>query len=278
MTVHLHTGSRSVTIGADFAVWDTPCRVVLTDPWRLRDARDVMRREVTALDAVARPRARVVRRLRGTDHRLTAPTSTGSYPYGVTTAPANGVVHHQITAPARLDVGRGRRGALRLDPAPTLAAAAVQRCAEAIAEVARCGVLVAIGGDLATSGLAPAGGWRIELPAAPEAVPTVLAIDGGALCVLGLPAGGPLRRLVVSATARPVPPVWRHIVVLGGGAPAASVAASGAMLRGAAAGAWLAELGLGARLVDDTGGWQEVGRWPDRTAAPLVDPARGGAQ
>jgi hypothetical protein len=274
MTVHLHTGSRSVTIGADFAVWDMPCRVVLTDPWRLRDARDVLRREVTALDAVARPRARVARRLRGTGLRLTAPPSTAAYPYGATTAPANGVVHHQITAPARLDVGRGRRGALRLDPAPTLAAAAVQRCAEAVAEAARCGVLVAIGGDLATSGLAPAGGWRIELPSVPAAVPTVLAIDGGALSAFGLPTGGPLRRLVVSATARPVRPVWRHIVVLAGGAPAASAAASGAMLRGSAAGPWLAELGLGARLVDSTGGWQEVGRWPDRTAAPLTDPAR----
>ena len=43
MTLQLHTGSRTVTIGADFLVWDVPCRVVLTDPWQLREAREVLR-------------------------------------------------------------------------------------------------------------------------------------------------------------------------------------------------------------------------------------------
>lgn len=280
MTVLLHTSSRTVTIGAEFAVWDLPCRVVLTDPWQLREAREVLRREFTALDRIARPRARVVRRPRAGGVRPPTPLAglqAQGYPYGVATAPANGVVHHRIAAPPLLDVGRGRRKPLGLDPAPTLTAVAVQRCAEAVAETTRCGVLVALGGDLATSGLAPAGGWRIELPATPDAVPTVLAVDGGAVCALGLPTGGPLRKLVVTATARPVHPVWRHIVVLGRTAPGASAAASGAMLRGATAGPWLAELGLGARLVDDGGSRQEVGRWPDRTAAPLVGPSRGGA-
>jgi hypothetical protein len=274
MTVLLHTSSRTVTIGAEFAVWDMPCRVVLTDPWQLREARDVLRREFTAIDRIARPRAHVVRRLRTAAVRPPSPVAS-PYPYGVATAPANGVVHHQISAPPRLDAGRGRRKPLRLDPAPTLTAIAVQRCAEAVAEATRCGVLVAVGGNLATSGLAPSGGWRIELPAAADTVPTVLAVDGGALCALGLPVGGPLRRLVVDATARPVHPVWRHVVVLGRSAPGASAAASGALLRGVAAGPWLAELGLGARLVECGGRWHEVGRWPDRTAASLVEPSTG---
>jgi hypothetical protein len=274
MTVLLHTSSRTVTIGAEFAVWDMPCRVVLTDPWQLREARDVLRHELTALDRIERPRARVVRKLRTPSVRPPTPVAS-PYPYGVATAPANGAVHHRISAPPLLDVGRGRRIPLRLDPAPTLTAITVQRCAEAVAEATRCGVLVALGGDLATSGLAPAGGWRIELPAAADAVPTVLAVDGGALSTLGLPTGGPLRRLVVAATARPLQPVWRHVVVLGRSASGASAAVSGAMLRGVAAGGWLAELGLGARLVDDGGTCHEVGRWPDRTAAPLAEPSTG---
>jgi ApbE family len=277
MTVPLHTSSRTVTIGADFSVWDTPFRLVLTDPWQLRDAREVLRRELEALDHTARPRARVIRKLRPTGVRPPTPLPATSYPYGVTTAPANGVVHHRISEPTRLDVGRGRRKPLRLDLTPALSAIAAQRCAEAVAETSQCGVLVALGGDIGTSGLAPAGGWRIELPAAPEAVPTVLAVDGGALCTLGLPTGGPLRKLVVTATARPLQPVWRHVVVLGRSAPAANAAASGAMVRGAAAGGWLAELGMGARLVDVEGGWHEVGRWPGRAPTPLVWPARGGA-
>ncbi len=267
MTVQLHTGSRTVTIGAEFLVWDTPCRVVLTDPWQLREAREVLRRELTALDRAARPRSWSARRRRGVPQA--PPASAGPFPYGVTTAPPNGAIHHHMTAPDRLQSGRGHRRPLRLDPAPSLAAFAVQRCAEAVAEVARCGVLVALGGDLAVSGLAPAGGWRIALPAPPDAVPTVLAIDGGALRTLGVPAGGPLRRLVVTATARPVEPVWRHLVVLGATAPAANAATSGALLRGAAAGPWLAGCGLGARLIDAHGAGHEVGCWPDRTATPV---------
>ncbi len=274
MTVPLHTGSRTVTIGADFVVWDVPCRVVLTDPWQLREAREVLRHELTALDRIARPRSRVGRRSRAAAPHIPA---AGPFPYGVTTAPANGVVHHRVTALERLDVGRGRRGPRRLDPGPTLAATAVQRCAEAVAETARCGVLVALGGALACSGLAPAGGWRVALPAPPDTAPTVLALDGGALCALGLPTGGALRRLVVTATSRPVPAMWRHVVVLGATAPAASAAVSGALLRGGTAGAWLAGCGLGARLVDDHGCWQEVGRWPDRAGTPVVGPTTADA-
>jgi thiamine biosynthesis lipoprotein len=263
MTLQLHTGSRTVTIGADFLVWDVPCRVVLTDPWQLREAREVLGRELTELDRVAR----AARRRRGAAPQHATPACP--FPYGVTTAPANGAVHHRLAALDGLETGRGRRRPLHLNPAPSLTSVAVQRCAEAVAEAARCGVLVAIGGDLAVSGLAPVGGWRIALPTASETVPTVLAIDGGAMCTVGLPTRGPLRRLVVTATARPVDPVWRHLVVLGATAPAANAAASGALLRGAAAGPWLAECGLGARLVDAGGAGQEVGCWPDRTATPV---------
>lgn len=267
MTVQLHTGSRTVTIGADFLVWDAPCRVVLTDPWQLREAREVLRRELTELDRAAQPRSWFARRLRGAHPTHTGPTSP--FPYGVTTAPANGTIHHSMAAPGGLEGGRGRRRPLWLDLAPSLAAIAVQRCAEAVAEAARCGVLVALGGDLAVSGLAPAGGWRIALPTASDTVPTVLALDGGALCARGLPAGGTLRKLVVTATGRPIEPVWRHVVVLGATAPAANAATSGALLRGAVAGPWLAGCGLGARLVDTQGARQEVGCWPDRTATPV---------
>src|SRR6185437_7203128 len=139
MTVQLHTSSRTVTIGADFLVWDMPCRVVLTDPWQLREAREVLREELTDLDRAAR----VARRRRGKVAHRSAPP--GRFPYGVTTAPANGAVHHSLAAFDGLETGRGRRRPIHLDPAPSLTAVAVQRCAEAVAEAARCGVLVAIG-------------------------------------------------------------------------------------------------------------------------------------
>jgi thiamine biosynthesis lipoprotein len=45
-------------------------------------------------------------------------------------------------------------------------------------------------------------------------------------------------------------------------ATAASAACNGALLRGACAPAWLAELGLPALLVDSHGVPHAVGRWP----------------
>jgi len=92
MTVQLHTGSRSVTIGADFLVWDVPCRVVLTDPWQLREAREVLREELTGLDRSARPRAASPTAsppLRPTASSTTAwPPSTGWRPAAAAVAPS----------------------------------------------------------------------------------------------------------------------------------------------------------------------------------------------
>src|SRR6185437_15094165 len=93
MTVQLHTSSRTVTIGADFLVWDVPCRVVLTDPWQLREAREVLREELTALDRAVRTRS-----ARRRDIAPQPPSPAGRFPYGVTTAPPNGVVHHRLAA------------------------------------------------------------------------------------------------------------------------------------------------------------------------------------
>ncbi|HEX4700928.1 MAG TPA: FAD:protein FMN transferase, partial [Pseudonocardiaceae bacterium] len=52
---------------------------------------------------------------------------------------------------------------VRLDLGATAKALAADRAARRIAAVVDCGVLVSLGGDLSTSGVAPAGGWRIGI-------------------------------------------------------------------------------------------------------------------
>jgi thiamine biosynthesis lipoprotein len=134
-----------------------------------------------------------------------------------------------------------------------------------VAEAYSCGVLVAFGDHVATSGLAPVGGWRVQLRDAPEEPAALVAVDGGAIssvsCVRpGRP--GRLQPMVVPATGRSVVPAWRSVAVAAADAQAASAACTGALLRGAAAPAWLAELGLPARLVDADGVAHVVGHWP----------------
>ena len=197
MTVQLHTGSRTVTIGADFLVWDVPCRVVLTDPWQLRrPARCCAGSSPSWTASPARAR-RAARRTAPSAARRSA-RAAGPFPYGVTTAPANGTVHHRWPPSAAWRSAAAAAARCASTPRPrwrrSPCSAAPRRWPRPRA--AACSSRV--GGDLAVSGLAPAGGWRIALPAASDAVPTVLAIDGGALCTVGLP------------TARPAAQARRH--------------------------------------------------------------------
>jgi len=161
-------------------------------------------------------------------------------------------------------VGRAREG-WTVAPGPSAAALLAHRCADLVAEACSCGVLVAFGDHVATSGLAPVGGWRVQLRDAPGAPTALVAIDGGAISSVSCARPGRRERLqpfVVQGTGRTVVPAWRSIAVAAADAPAASAACTGALLRGAAAPAWLAELGLPARLVDVQGVPTTVGHWP----------------
>lgn len=305
MTFPLHTGDRTATIGAEWTVWDDRCRLVVTDPWSLRDARQVLERRLAVADKVVNPRraGAVVRRLlreggwphteRGDTRFGPQPTAAdpfgiGPFPYGLALASDGAPAHvlsatrHAATAPSR----RRRRDVLCVGQGSTATAWTAQQCAESVAEATRCGVLVAIGDDVATSGLAPVGGWRVALdPAVPGGEPLVVALDGGAISHVRTDRPGRLRdtdrpgrlrdtdrlrgardleprTLVVASTGRTMRPVWRAVTVAAANGPAASAACRGALLRGTAGPGWLADLGLAARLVAVDGTVAVVGRWP----------------
>jgi thiamine biosynthesis lipoprotein len=269
MTISLHTGIRTATVSTEWTAWDAPFRLVVTDPWAMHHARLRVADLVGALAASVDRRLPAERR----DARLAellggAPdTAPRPFPYGIAAAPADADVHRPAPAiwqQAFTAATRARDG-WSVAPGPSAPALIAQRCAEIVAEAFSCGVLVAFGDHVATSGLAPVGGWRVQLRNAPEASTTLVAIDGGAISSVSCARPGRPDRpqpFVVPGTGRTVVPVWRSVAVAAADTPAASAAGTGALLRGAAAPAWLGELGLPALLVDFHGVSHAVGQWP----------------
>lgn len=265
----LHTGRRSAVVGTDWTAWGICGRLVVTDPESVAMARAVLGRELGALGGSFRtPRgARSAMRDLGRTPRMPDGRMIGPFPYGVTSVPAGEPIHLSLPAlRARADAmpTRLRRGSrVRIGLGPSLRAWTAQRCAESVAEATGCGILIAIGGDVASSGLAPVGGWRVELPGGAGSPPAVLAMDGGAVSWIDLarPGRAP-RKLVMETHGRPLRPVWRGVAVVAANTPAANAACSGALLSGPSALRRLADQGLLARLTDADGRVRDVGWWP----------------
>lgn len=259
----LHTGPRTTSVGVDWTAWGICGRLVVTDAGQERRARAVLGRELAALGRNFRTQRATRRALRdgGWAPRMPDGRAIGPFPYGITTAPG-GPVHLSLPAQrgraGATAVRRGRR--LRIGVGPSLRAWTAQRCAEAIAEATSCGVLLAIGGDAATSGLAPCGGWRVELPGSRHAAPAVVAMDGGAVSWTDLARPGRAPRpLVLPGGDRTVRSHWTGVVVIAADAPAADAACAGALLSGPSAGRRLADQGLIGRLTDSQGRVHDVG-------------------
>jgi thiamine biosynthesis lipoprotein len=169
-----------------------------------------------------------------------------------------------------------------LDLGATAKALAADRAARRAARVAGCGVLVCLGGDLATAGPAPAAGWQVAIAddhAAPAPDAPVVAVHSGGLATSGTTVrtwrrGGRVRHHIVDpATGDAPPPLWRTVSVAAADCVDANTAATAAVVRGAQAVDRLSALGLPARLVRTDGTVVTLGGWP---ADPVPAPAEGG--
>ena len=174
----------------------------------------------------------------------------------------------RIPSAVELDLGSSGK-ALASD----LAAAAARAAAPA------GGVLVSLGGDIATSGRAPVGGWRIlasedsETPA--DAPGEVVAIHGGAIATSSTTVrrwragdGSYAHHLVDPRTGGPVEGPWRTVTVAADTCVAANAWATAAIVLGDAGLRRLEELGLPARLVGVDGRVVRVGGWPEPEHEP----------
>lgn len=161
---------------------------------------------------------------------------------------------------------------VRLDLGATAKAWAADRSARAAFDDTAAGVLVSLGGDIATSGPAPLGGWKIRVTddhrSDPSAPGQTVTIRSGGLATSSTTvrrwshAGHTMHHLIDPETGAPAKTPWRTASVAAADCAQANIAATAALLRAHAAPAWLDGLGLPARLVANDGQTSTVGLWP----------------
>jgi thiamine biosynthesis lipoprotein len=156
-----------------------------------------------------------------------------------------------------------------LDLGATAKAVAADRCAERVQLATGCGALINLGGDIATAGPAPDGGWQILVhdddadPASSIALPA-----GSALATSSTVRrqwrhhNGLVHHILDPRTARSADPVWRTVSVAAQTCFAANTVSTAAVIRGWRALKWIAGLGMSARLVDNNMGIHTMGGWP----------------
>ena len=191
---------------------------------------------------------------------------------------ASGTV--RIPRGVELDLGATGKGL-----AADLAAAAAHQ-----ATGGEGGVLVSLGGDIATAGRCPDGGWRI-LAAEDSATPAdadgeVVAIERGAIATSTttlrrwrVAGGATAHHILDPRTGLPARTPWRTATVAAATCEAANAASTAAIVMGDAAPAWLEASRLPARIVDRDGRVLRLAGWPasgERPAMPGERPETPG--
>ena len=171
---------------------------------------------------------------------------------------------------------RVRRG-VELDLGSTGKALAADRAAAAALDALesrdRAGVLVSLGGDLATAGRTPENGWRILIAEDSEtpidSPGEIVAIAGGAMATSSTTVrrwqrgDRVLHHLVDPRTGAPVASPWRTASVAAPTCVDANTAATAAIVLGESAVEWLTRTRLPARVVSDEGDIVRVNGWPE---------------
>lgn len=156
-----------------------------------------------------------------------------------------------------------------LDLGATAKAVAADRCADRAHIATASGVLVNLGGDIATAGTAPEDGWQI----------LVQDLDGDPASSIGLPSGAALatsstvrrrwprgdqlmHHILDPRTCLPANPGWRTVTVAARTCFAANTISTAAIVRGWRALKWIASLDTTARLVDRDMLEYLIGSWP----------------
>jgi FAD:protein FMN transferase len=156
-----------------------------------------------------------------------------------------------------------------LDLGATAKAAAADRCARRVYEQTGSGVLVNLGGDIATAGPTPDGGWQVLVQDTDDDPASQVALGSAA----GLATSSTSRRrwwhggdvvhhIVDPRTGRSADPVWRSVSVAAGTCLAANTISTAAIVRGHGAPDWLAALNVPARFVERDGAVRTIGGWP----------------
>jgi thiamine biosynthesis lipoprotein len=156
-----------------------------------------------------------------------------------------------------------------LDLGATAKAIASDRCAKRVYAATGSGVLINLGGDIATAGPAPEGNWQVLVQDEDEEPASSVGLCSGA----GMATSSTIRRrwrrgqapvhhILNPHTGRSADPVWRTVSVAARTCFAANTISTAAIVRGRRAVDWIGTLGLPAWLVDNDGVVHTVGGWP----------------
>jgi thiamine biosynthesis lipoprotein len=158
---------------------------------------------------------------------------------------------------------------LELDLGATAKAVAADRCAALVQRRLGVGVLISLGGDIATAGPAPIGGWQVTVQDLATDPARQVTLGAGAAVATSSTAkrtwtqgGEPRHHLLAPDTGRPVTGPWRAATVVAPTCLQANVATTAAVVKGRDAVAWLRSSGLPARLVSTDGLVTTLGGWP----------------
>lgn len=180
-----------------------------------------------------------------------------------------------------IEIDRARRtvklaAGVKLDLGATAKAWAADRAAAAAFQCTGIGALVALGGDIATAGPPPPGGWQIHVTddhrASIAAPGQTIAIHDGGLATSSvtvrrwIKGGAQMHHIIDPVTGQPARGAWRTASVAAASCTEANIASTASILLSDRAPAWLAGLALPARLVAHDGGVRHVGDWPAEQA------------
>ncbi len=163
---------------------------------------------------------------------------------------------------------------VHLDLGATAKAWAADRAAAAAADASGDGVLVGVGGDIATAGTPPIGGWRIKVTenhrSDASARGQSVVIHSGGLATSSSAVrrwshdGHTMHHLIDPRTGAPAQSCWQTVSVVAHDCAQANIATTASIVRGWRAIDWLTALGLPARLQRHDGRVATIGGWPSQ--------------
>ncbi len=166
---------------------------------------------------------------------------------------------------------------IELDYGATAKALAADLAASDAAAAGAGGVLVSIGGDIATAGATPPEGWPVRVAddhagGAEQPGQTITLRSGGlatsSTTVRRWRRGEQeVHHILDPATGRPAAERWRTVSVAAACCVDANIASTAAIVRGERATAWLEQLSLPARLVALDGAVTLTAGWPAEARA-----------
>lgn len=152
----------------------------------------------------------------------------------------------------------------------TAKAVAADNCARRVYTATGSGVLVNLGGDIATAGPSPDGGWQVLVQDDDADPGSLVALPAGSALATSSTVRRRWRRgddlchhIVDPRTGMSADPVWRTVSVAAQTCFAANTVSTAAIVRGTRALQWIADLGMAARLVAGDKTVHTIGGWPE---------------